>query len=862
MPVAFESIEQASRSGSEAVQRLLQGEQETSREVRVENARAALAMLDAELKDLGRAEKKNIIEGSRVILQSALESTTQEIRAAADERLESLAEDQRTNLEAQRLLLQRELKKIEDIRGRALELQRELEDSFAESAGNAARETLNDFRNITPTQAVMYGAAGLGIGAIGYKIGKWIFGTKEKPTFLRRTFAFLGGLLGVAAGAVGLKMIQDRLPKIPTATDAVDAVKNEAYNGLAYLNNNFGPGAFSDDYRMTPSSNDPLERRENTNLPPHERLKQLVAEGSYLKAFIHSISNGGGLIMNGGEASLHVKDGEPVSITPEALQQIKEYSDSAEAASSGGWVMLYLEGGAIYLVSRAVFGLILYGKNPLPPTLKGKILSVAKVGIGPLIAGKDAARYASYLFTPRGKEQLQVLFVTESLPARTMRSFTNWRRRLWFQSDISNEKGVLETIRRRMEMKNVVEVLEIAGQRGSDGRPRKGSELELAAAELAYLDSRVKAGLNVLGAQVAKGKPVSDPKLSQMVAERDRHSQYDHNMQTLFGHMQADTSAPDPEPTATPSPAAQPSPSPAPAETQAQTEAPAGPSPEQERIAELESQVQAQIEQIAELQTQAANNPSIAELQTQLADLQKQLAAERESFQQQLAAENGHGQAMRDYIDTIEQQLFIESNRAKLSADEVTRLESELAALRTQFSQMSAAYETNVEAAAKRAEAHAEELAQMQSQIDEGTAARTALEEELRQAKAQAAHYRDQYEAAQEQVQDLSSSPVERSSQSGRTNPDDGPASTPAENPAGDRNDPNGPAAEETPTNPKRRPIRPKPGLGAVRKIEPESAARQRSAFEGSGLNRGDRFNPNGKNTDTDTDTGVKAGRR
>ena len=192
--------------GPEAVADFLK-KQATERKEQVQSAEEALALMRKELGSLDDAAKKAIIEGSRRVIQGALDTVVEDIRTAAQDKLADLKAEQRKTLDAKNAALA-EQQKIATIPEYAYNEGRELTNEVTQAY------KAGDYKTLGLYAAVV---AGTGLAA------KWVWdhtlgwalkkvkniispnSKDKKPGIIAKSLSWIAALGGAALAAVGLR---------------------------------------------------------------------------------------------------------------------------------------------------------------------------------------------------------------------------------------------------------------------------------------------------------------------------------------------------------------------------------------------------------------------------------------------------------------------------------------------------------------------------------------------------------------------------------------------------------------------------------------------------------------------------------
>ncbi len=704
-------IEKAAKTSPEEVAKYIRGPEGSERSERVNRAHSAIDALKAGITGIDDEQKKPIIQA----ILGELDSMRQGI-PGADAPSKEVKEQ------------------LSSARNKALAQERELA-TVIESVTNEGREVMGNFKQMD-ANAVKTAALYVGVPlAIGAAV-KWLFGKGDKdhkPGVIRRFFSWIAGAGATLAIFLGLRKAANVMADGKQQIEDLKNLPGKVLDDAKGLPRKLGRSAIDTvngwypswvpEWLKLPGGNTPgkdgesSEKKEDPNENPQSKLERLVKEKKYVEAFVHAVSNGGGLSMEDGKAFLHIENGTPVEVTPEGVSQIRAYVESKE----GGYVMLYFESGAGYLVLRSVANKILYGKKLMPSTKWGKLKSVGKVLFGPLTAVKDAAKYTStFVFSPRGGEQLKASFVTQSLPARKLRAFTNWRRQKWLQSDIKTEAGLTETILRRQMMKDVVEVLELGIGETEDGTPVKGGDLDLAKKELDTLTSRVKAGLTVMDGKLKSGEGLEDTHLEKIVRAKDTETVFEQNLKEYADTVQAKR----PELPEIKS------------ETDEQSDLKAELSEREAERAQLETEVQ-------------EASAKAKEMSDQLADAKAKQAALEQKVEGQRQAE----QQLKGDVDYLRTQLEYSRSSPTPSNDETTRLQKELdqkndalKAMQEEHAKQQATLKADVAGLVS-------EKAQLEQRLQEATKQQTEANQKLAAANSENAELKDRLQQTEQQAE-------------------------------------------------------------------------------------------------------------
>jgi|GEM_PF-2792818 len=461
-PIDTGELMKEAQKGPEAVAAFIRGPETLHRQERVARAREALGKLQKEL-PLPESERKTVIEGSRMVIQDALDTVVTDLRTEAGGKLEILKQEKEETLKA---------------REEALVEQRKLAGPV-ESFVNEGLEIGRDFRNADRSTQILQGswyatAAGVA-GVAAYKAaGKVVDGVKwlwdHSAGWVLKKVAGVVGLRGAVetaenavakaakwtAGAAGAVFAPLLLRKgWRKAASIPGDVKAAAEDSLA-RNWNTKVDEFTPKWlpagatswmklpTSTPGSQPGGSDKPDAEKPPNGQKKDKNTENpetrDWGEVVWDTLKKGGGLLYESGKVSLFL-EGKTVELQGEALWAAEQYLTSNKQ-SVGDLLLVWTEAGASYLMSRNALNLLLYGKNPLPKSIGSALWSLSKVTVGPLTAAKDTLKYGSRMFTAGGRQALRINFVSEAVPMRILNYLG--RGTLHYTGlDVGSEKGVL-----------------------------------------------------------------------------------------------------------------------------------------------------------------------------------------------------------------------------------------------------------------------------------------------------------------------------------------------------------------------------------------------------------------------------------
>ncbi|MFA5799565.1 MAG: hypothetical protein WC840_01230 [Candidatus Peribacteraceae bacterium] len=541
-PIEVSQLEKA--ASAQEVSLIIRGENLNKNEI-VQRAKDAL---NAAAKASKLEDKKKLIEGSRLVLQSELDEVVTEIRTNADTKLVDL----------KIVILQ--------AKEEALKEQRELAGT-AESFVNEGREVINDVMNtktgtdVAKTAGYILAAGAGGIVAykltdkivngiqiiwnypIGWLIKKaagWI-----SPSLRNRLEKIENGIFGtlkVGAGAVGGALsaifLRKGLRGIPTPGGIRDSIWDSAkefFNDNLIENIPLIPKNVKDNMKFqvkkepaganptptgSPDQNDQRSPAHPNPAPGNGQPSPENPEGkNWGEIAWDTIKNGGGLLFEGGVVSL-CTGVSVIALQGKALYEIEQWLMNKKELDGEFW-LVYTTSGASYLIGRSVWKLLMYGEKPLPKNIGGSLWSVAKVGFGPLTFAKDAAKLSTHLLKVRGGAKFKAHFLTQSIPARTFRIARNWTRQRFLEMDIRNPAGVSKTARYYGNVCDTIELLEMDGSQTKIDLqtqkkiPREGTKLADAIKEEIHLRDRLREGLTNM-----EGRQIDDPLVREAISKR------------------------------------------------------------------------------------------------------------------------------------------------------------------------------------------------------------------------------------------------------------------------------------------------------------------------------------------------------
>ncbi len=727
------NIESAAQKGPNAVTAYIRGDEASERAAQVNRAHEALDRLKAGNLGIDNENKKPILKAIIGQLDGMKLASLKDMTGT------------KPNVDALE-------KRLQEAKDKALAQERTMAVG-SEVLTNEVREVVTDIKGMD-TNALKSVGIFVGIPVLVGYLTKSLFGKgdgQNKPGIVRRFFSWMAGIgIGVAAFMglrAGGRMVNGTLQAIDDVKNAPANLYNSAANGV----NKKLPS-----WLQLPTTNGTgggeNKEKEDPNETPQTKLERLIAKGEYVNAFLHATANGGGLIMKDGHAYLHIENGKLVELVPEAAKTISEYLK--EAKEAGSWMMIFFEGGAIYLVSRALANKILYGKAIWPKTLGDKILSVGKLAIGPVIPILDAAKYTStYFFTPRGPEQLKASFVTQSIPARKIRQFQNWLRKRWFDRDIKTEKGLLETIRRLQETKVTIEVLKLGiGEMDDKGLlPKEGGDIDLAKQEMEKLTKRVEAGLTVLAGVQKSGGKVNDPRLAELLKYR-YETNFSHHVQRIFDpHEVPDEKLGSREPVDARR-----------SEEErlktAEDERRASTRDEkageiEKRIQTLEEQFTRQSEELKQTKEQTdGKNTRIAELTQELRSTEQSLTAERGKMAAELETQTKAQAELKGQISSLEGQLQEAKNTSGANGEAAQKLQTTLTEKTSALDKLTREYEAAKTTLVSASEAHGRTVDALKASVSEKQGLIGELNKKLSSSEADTANLKERLAQAEQRA--------------------------------------------------------------------------------------------------------------
>lgn len=451
-PVNSVELRENAKLGGDNLRTYILGDGTLERQEKVSRANEALALLKAEMATDPGELRKLVVDTTRVILQEELDAIRAELPSA----------DVVT-----KKTLETQLASANEAKVSALAAEKEMV-TPAQYVTAETREMVNDVKAGGLWEVAKYGgvmAAGAWVGSWLWRntlgrVFRWFRSDPNKPTFFERIGGFASMAGGALLGMLGLRRLDPAGgSSVGTLTENVaDAVIEKGKNvadevlertkraandaGAAVMRSPAGPVLKETGNALAGAGGEIAEtggaviNTVRSDIEVAAGIAAMAPEDP-MGAMQLALTKGIPLVFQNGVLAVWIA-GKGIVLPTLSLERVAEFL--ATGKLSDDFWLVWGEAGVAYILGRAAFNGVMYGKLDLPnlTTRRGIGITAARIAGGPLNFVGDAAYNGARALTRNGRSILRMQFVDQSLPARVLR----WARK----PNLRSQQSILAAI--------------------------------------------------------------------------------------------------------------------------------------------------------------------------------------------------------------------------------------------------------------------------------------------------------------------------------------------------------------------------------------------------------------------------------